>query len=44
MERVTLVVSTMKSLVQRVSGFLSNRDFEAGSVARVRAAKVSTMM
>ena len=40
MKRVTLIVSTMKSLVPWVSGFLSNRDFEAGSVARVRAVKV----
>ena len=42
MKQVTLIVSTMKSLVPRVSGFLSNRDFEAGSVARVRAVKVRT--
>ena len=43
MEQVTLIISTVKSLVPQVSGFLSNRDFEAGLVVRARVAKVSMM-
>ena len=37
-------MSMVKSLVLRVSGFLSNRDFEAGLVVRARVAKVSMML
>ena len=43
-EQVTLIMSTVKNLVPRVSGFLSNRDFEAGLVVRARAAEVSMVL
>jgi hypothetical protein len=42
--RIILIMLAVKSRAPRVSGFLSNRDSEAGSVARARAAKVSIMM
>ena len=42
--RTTLTMPAVKSPVSRVSGFLSNREIDAGSVARARAAKVSMMV